>query len=138
MAIMKKAIAVMGILALAACEDKVGSPLELVKKTTSEDTYNYCMELHDNKEYCGCEVDKLQETFPWDDYIAAVDIFAGEENHIGKVIAKHNGNRKKILEDLNCDTCYFPMAMIVVDVSPNPDCAKFLPDEVSETPEASE
>lgn len=123
---MKKIIIGIFIVALAACSDRVESPMELVKKTTIDDTREYCMKLHKNKKYCECEVVDLEKNFPWDDYIAAVDALAGEPDHIGKVIAKHNGNRKKILEELNCPTCYFAMALVVAQVGPSPRCAELL------------
>jgi hypothetical protein len=84
------------------------------------------MNLHDNKKYCDCEIADLEKTFPWDDYIQAVDALAGESDHIGKVIARHGGDRKKILAELNCDTCYFSMALVVANVGPSPRCAELL------------
>ena len=114
-----------GIL-LAACGERVESPMELVKTTTMKDTYDYCMKVNGNKKYCECEIEDLEKIFPWGDYIAAVDVLANEENHIGKVIAKHGGDRKKILAELNCDTCYFSVALGAVNIGPSPRCAEFL------------
>ena len=89
-------------LGLAACGDNITeSPTEFIKKTTLKDTYEYCMKVNGNRAYCNCEVGDLAPTFPWDAYMAAVDALAGEPNHVGAVIVKHNGNRKKVLEELN-------------------------------------
>ncbi|MDR2268595.1 MAG: hypothetical protein LBD94_00235, partial [Rickettsiales bacterium] len=111
---------------LASCGDKVESPLEFVKKTTIDDTYEFCMKVNGNKAYCDCEMADLEKNFPWSDYMAAVDILAGEENHVARVIKKHGGDRKKILAELNCDTCYFAVALGAVNVGPSPRCAEFL------------
>jgi hypothetical protein len=121
-----KKLLIIGLLFLAACGDKVESPLEFVKTTTKNDTYDYCMKLHDNRKYCDCEIADLDKSFPWRDYMDAVDVLAGEEGHIANVIARHNGDRKKILAELNCDTCYFAVALGAVNVSPSPRCAEFL------------
>ena len=114
------------ILGLAACSDRVESPLELIKTTTIKDTYDFCMKVNGSKEYCNCEIEELERTFPWQDYMNAVDYLAGEENYIAAVISKHNGNRKKILEELNCYTCYFTIAISVIDASPSPKCVELL------------
>jgi len=125
---MKKILAIVFVgLGLAACESRIEeSPMEFVKRVTIKDTMDYCMKVNGNRDYCACEVGELETAFPWTDYMAAVDIIAGEENHVAAVIAKHNGNRRKVLEELNCEACVFDMAMITVDVSPSPKCEKFL------------
>ena len=114
---------------LTACGDNVESPLELVTTTTIRDTYEYCMKVNGNRKYCKCEVNDLEKNFPWSDYMAAVDVLAKEENHIAKVIEKYNGNRQKILAELNCDTCYFALALGAVNVSPSPRCVEMLANE---------
>jgi len=123
-----KKILILGLIGfgLAACGDKVESPLELVKTTTIGDTYDYCMKVNGNKKYCKCEVEDLEKYFPWSDYIAAVDVLAGEDAHIAKVIEKYKGDRKKILEELNCDTCYFAVALGAIGAAPSPRCVEML------------
>jgi hypothetical protein len=116
--------------ALAACSDRVESPMEFVKATTINDTYDFCMKANGNKAYCKCEVADLEKNFPWKDYMAAIDILAGEENHVAGVIKKHGGNRKKILAELNCDTCYFAVALGAVNISPSPKCGEILNAEI--------
>jgi hypothetical protein len=123
---MKKIIAVAVIGLLAACGERVESPLELVKATTLGDTHDFCMKVNGSREYCDCEVEDLEKTFPWADYMEAVDILAGEKSHIAKVIKKHGGDREKILAELNCDTCYFTVALGAVSVNPSPRCAELL------------
>jgi hypothetical protein len=113
-------------IALAACSDRVGDPMEFVKETTIGDTYDFCMRVHANEEYCGCEVEDLEKTFPWQDYMAAIDAVADERDHVAKTIEKFGGGRAKILEDLNCPTCYFAIALGAVNVNPSPRCAEFL------------
>lgn len=108
------------------CGDKVDDVMELVQTTTLKDTYDYCIRVNGNKKYCECEVSDLRKTFPWDLYIKKIDEIAGEENHIGKVISKYNGDRIKILEELNCDTCPFSIALTVADVSPSKECVAIL------------
>ncbi|MDR1071629.1 MAG: hypothetical protein LBL21_03235 [Rickettsiales bacterium] len=121
---MKKIIAMAFAGLLAACGDGVESPLELVKTTTLDDTRDFCMKVNGSREYCDCEIEDLEKTFPWADYMEAVDILAGEKNHIAKVIEKHGGDREKILAELNCDTCYFTVALGAVNVNPSPRCAE--------------
>lgn len=111
-----------GLSVFGCDKNKVSSPLELVKTTTIKDTYAFCMKVNGNKAYCDCESKDLEASFPWKDYMAAVDVLAGEQNHIQKVIDKHNGNRSKILSELNCDTCYFSIALAAVDVHPSQKC----------------
>ncbi|MDR2769817.1 MAG: hypothetical protein LBB08_00015 [Rickettsiales bacterium] len=112
---------------LASCDSE--SPLDFVKKTTLNDTYEYCMNLHGNKKYCGCEMADLKKSFPWGDYMDAVDALAGEENHVAAVMARHGGDRAKTLAELNCKKCHFETAMSLVQVSPSPRCKQFLPGE---------
>lgn len=114
---------------LAACDGKIESPEELLKITTLVDTHDYCIKVNGNRKYCKCEIEELAKTFPWDKYMAAVDSYAGEYNHVAAVIAKHNGSRKKVLEELNCKGCAFETALVVIDVSPSPNCEKFLSDD---------
>ncbi|MDR3208222.1 MAG: hypothetical protein LBT45_00015 [Rickettsiales bacterium] len=123
---MKKILAIVIVGLLAACGDRGESPLELVKTATIRDTRDFCMKVNGSRAYCDCEVKDLENTFLWADYMEAVDILAGEKNHIQKVIDKHKGDRGKILAELNCDTCYFSVAMSVVNVSPSPRCAELL------------
>ena len=113
-------------LALAACSDRVESPMELVKTTTIKDTFDFCMQVNGNKAYCKCEVADLEKNFPWKDYMAAIDVVAGEENHVASVIKKHGGDRKKILAELNCDTCHLAVALGAVNIGPSPRCAELL------------
>jgi hypothetical protein len=123
---MKKTLLFIFIGLTAACSDKVESPLELVKTTTIRDTYDFCMKTNGSRKYCNCEMDDLEKTFPWADYIKAIDALAGEEGHVAKVIEKYSGDRKKILAELNCETCYFTTALGSVNVKPSPRCAEEL------------
>ena len=125
---MKKILAVIFVgLGLAACESRIEeSPMDFVKRVTLDDTMAYCMKVNGNSEYCDCEVGELATAFPWEEYMAAVDILSGEENHVAATIARHNGNRRRVLAELNCEACVFDMAMITVAVSPSPECTKFL------------
>jgi hypothetical protein len=100
--------------------------MELIKTTTLKDTLEYCMEVNGNRKYCDCEVEDLERTFPWDGYMAAIDAAAGRQDHVAAVIAKHNGSRAKVLEELNCKGCVFEVALAAVNVGPSPRCAAFL------------
>ena len=128
-----KKISILGLvgLGLAACGDNVESPIELVKTTTIRDTYEYCMKVNGNRKYCKCEISDLERNFPWFDYITVVDILAKEDGHIAKVIEKYKGNRQKILEELNCDTCYFAVALGAINISPSPRCVEMLAEEMA-------
>jgi len=98
---------------LAACgdEDNITSPIQLVKVTTLNDTREYCMEVNGNRKYCDCEVEDLEKTFPWNDYMAAIDAAAGEKDHVAAVMEKY-GSLKKVLEELNCKGCVLEVALI--------------------------
>jgi hypothetical protein len=124
---MKNAL-ILGFLGLClwACSDKADSPIEFLKKTTVNDTYKFCMDVNKSKEYCDCEMDDLLKTFPWKDYMNAIDFLAGEQNHVATVIKKYNGDENKILAELNCDTCYFATALAMIDAKPSPECVKIL------------
>ena len=113
---------------LTACGDNISeqSPTEFIKALTIKDTHEYCMKVNGNRAYCNCEVEDLARTFPWDTYMVAVDVLAGEPNHVAAVIARHNGSRKKVLEELNCKDCILERALTAIDVSPSPRCAELL------------
>ena len=130
---MKKVLTI-GLLAfgISACGDNIESPMELLKTTTIKDTYDYCMQVNGNAKYCKCEVDDLEKNFPWDQYMSAIDILAGEYDHVANVIKKNNGNRAKVLEELNCDTCYFATALIAIEISPSPRCVEILDRELNQ------
>ena len=123
----KVLIAVFVGFSLTACESRVEeSPMEFVKNLTLADTLEYCIKVNGSREYCDCEIGELKTNFPWAEYMSAVDVIAGEENHVAKVIARHNGNRGKVLAELNCEACVLDMAMIAVNIGPSPKCAAFL------------
>ncbi|MDR1027559.1 MAG: hypothetical protein LBL46_04050 [Rickettsiales bacterium] len=118
---MKKILSVISLALLASCGT---DPMDLVKETTLKDTHAFCMDAHNNnKEYCDCEVRELKKTFPWDDYMTAIDTIAHQEAHVEKVLAKYDGDAAKALEELNCPTCYFAIALNYVTVNPSPKCA---------------
>ena len=113
-------------LGLSACSDRVGDAMEFLKETTIKDTYDFCMQVHGNEGYCECEVGDMEKTFPWQTYMDAIDVIANESYHVARTIARFDGDRAKILEDLNCPTCYFAIALGAVNVSPSPKCADLL------------
>jgi hypothetical protein len=123
---MRKIPVVFGFLFLAACDGKVESTMELVKSAVIENARKSCMEANKNRDYCDCEAADLEKSFPWDDYMKTIDILAGEQDHVAKVIERLDGSKRKILKELNCDNCYFSMALVAVDAGPGPRCAEFL------------
>ena len=118
-----------GCLLLASCggERRVTeSPMEFLIQVTLDDTMEYCMNVNGNRNYCECEIESLRNNFPWDVYMAQIDHLAGEQDHVAHVIARLNGNRRLILEELNCETCHFTVALEVIEVSPTPECVAIL------------
>jgi len=112
---------------LASCaEEKVTDPMAFLIKTTIDDTMEYCMTVNGNKKYCECEIKNLRDNFPWEAYMVAIDNLAGEQNHVAVAIERHEGSKKALLEELNCETCHFTIALEQIDVSPTPECVQIL------------
>jgi hypothetical protein len=107
-------------------------PVEFIRQLTLYDTMAYCVKVNGNREYCDCEIGELDLRFPWDAYMDAIDVISGEDNHVAETIARLNGNRRRVLRELNCKGCILDQAMITIDKGPSPNCAHFHAQPVAE------
>jgi len=119
-------------LGLVSCgQDRVTEPaMTFIVELTLNDTMDYCMQVNGVKRYCQCEIEDLVGSFPWQEYMDTVDRLAGEENHVERTIERLNGNRRRILRELNCETCILVEAMKLIDASPSPRCVEILAEEM--------
>jgi len=108
--------------------ERIVDPMAFLIRTTIIDTMEYCMTVNGNRQYCNCEINSLRENFPWETYMVAIDNLAGEQDHVAMRIVYHDGNCEALLEELNCETCVFTIALEHIDVSPTPECVQILID----------
>ena len=106
----------------------ITDPMAFLIRTTIIDTMEFCMLVNGNRDYCNCEINSLRENFPWDAYMVAIDNLAGEQDHVAARIEAHGGDCEALLEELNCETCVFTVALEQIDVSPTPACVQILID----------
>jgi len=107
---------------------RITDPMAFLIRTTIIDTMEFCMTVNGNRKYCECEINSLRENFPWETYMVAIDNLAGEQDHVAIAIIRHDGNCEALLEELNCETCHFTVALEQIDVSPTLECVQILID----------